>query len=86
MQEIGLGEVAPHWVLDWMGEFVSRLGEAVLVRLQESSVLWLSLLSTVASDHSSCLDYVPVFIDCTDIEVDEKYFEVAKLRNRVVRR
>ena len=64
---------------------MSRLGEAVLVRLQESSVLWLSLLSTVASDHSSCLDYVPAFIDCTDIEVDEKCFEGAKLRYSVVR-
>ena len=66
-----------------MVEFLSLFGEAVLVRLQESSVLWLSLLSTVASGHSSSLDYVPVFIDCTDIEVDKKCFEGAKLRYSV---
>ena len=67
------------------GEFVSRFKETVLVRFRKLAVLRLGLLSAVASGHSSSLDYVPVFIDSTGIEVGEKCFEGAKLRIRVIR-
>ena len=68
-----------------MGKFSSRFEEAVLVRFQELAVLELGLLSAFARRHSSNLDYVPVFINSTETEVDEKCFEGGKLRNRVVR-